>query len=88
MAEKQVVARMFFKNGHTEMRPLSWVQFTSVDTFSRQSSVELAKSIDEKVKTGEDEVYIAFTDQLQGIQIFLGEFVNARLERSKARGAY
>jgi len=87
MPEKQVLVRMFFKTGYTETRPLSWVRFTTAEDFSQNSHV-LKASFTEVVKSVEDEVYVAFTDQLLGIQVFLGEFVNARLERSKSRGQY
>lgn len=87
MAEKQLLARMFFKHGHTETRPLSWILFTSADDFSSHAS-GMVQRFTEKVETEEDEVYVAFTDQLIGIQVFLGEFVNARLERNRSRGQH
>jgi len=80
MAEKRVLARMFFRSGHTETRPLSWIQFISAADFSKYEP-DLKQNFTEKIKTDEDEVYIAITDQLMGVQLFQGVFVNARLER-------
>jgi hypothetical protein len=80
MAGKQVIARMFFNNGHVETRPLSWIHFSTADGFQGKRAV-FDEVVNDRIKTEQDEVYVAFTEHLCGIQLFLGDFVNARLER-------
>lgn len=84
MAEQQILARMFFKNGNTETRPLSWIIFATAEGFGKDAGSYLQEPLS-RVKSEADEVYVAFADQLNGIQLFRGVFVNARYERKANR---
>ena len=76
MEKEQILARMFFVNGHIETRPLEWIEFATPEqvangkVFDKQTDLE-----------GDDEVYVAMTTQLTGIQLYRGVFTNVRAER-------
>jgi len=81
MAEQEeLLARMFFTDDKVETRPLSWIMFTDPQTFDPDN---LQHAVD-KIK-GDGEIYVAFTNKLNGIQIFKGHFTNVRAQRSDRR---
>jgi hypothetical protein len=81
MAEQEeLLARMFFTDDKVETRPLDWIIFTTPETFDPVVLNDVAKEI-----PGSEEVYVAFTNKLNGIQIFKGKFVNVRAQRSDRR---
>ena len=83
MAERLLV-RIFYSNGATEVRPSDWVIFTTADDFMMDEP-EMKSRIEAKVKKDE-EVYIANLNKINGIQLYKGEFVNARKNKQHSRG--
>lgn len=79
--KKEILVRMFFKDGHVETRPLSWLFLTTSEDFLGKEHLD--KFIEGRVEGEDSELYIAFVDQMNGMQIYRGEFVNVRAEQRK-----
>jgi hypothetical protein len=74
-----VLARMFFTSGLIETRPLSWIVFTTSGSFDSDKLEKTAKQVTEG-----EEVYVAFIDKINGIQLYRGLFTNVRAERNRS----
>jgi len=80
--KEQLLARLFYTSGLTETRPVEWIIFTDSEDFILDHPQKQDQIKDRLAKHGE--VYVAFTDKINGIQIFNGEFVNARKKPNNA----
>lgn len=76
MAEELLV-RMFYANGNIETRPLEWVRLTTPDDIVDCHGVDMAKIIKPEIEKN-GEVFICFINQLTGMQIYSGTYIDAR----------
>jgi len=73
---EQLLARLFYTSGLTETRPVEWIIFTDSEEYILDAPQKDGLIKEKLTKYGE--AYVAFTDKINGIQIFNGVFVNAR----------
>jgi len=83
---KQTLVRMFFDNGHIEVRPLDRVSFVNSQEFSTDKGQKDFKCKSESMQE-DGEIYVAFVDQLIALQVYRDTFVDVRLQRKHSRSS-
>ena len=80
----EMLVRMFFTDGKTEVRPLDRVHFTTPEIFVEECNEEIPKLVN-TINDQRRDCYVVFVNQLNGIQLHKGEFVDVRGERERGR---